>query len=183
MKAVATDNCSTQTTTVAIISDTHTVLDSRIAEAISHADIAIHAGDIGDASVLSTMRPKTGRVVAVSGNNDHPIFWPVDQTEILESMPEIARLELPGGSVAIEHGHRHNSNSPNHQSLRNAHPDARLVVYGHTHHQVIDDGSTPWVVNPGAAGAIRTHGGPSYLLLTASHQHWQIESFRFTDDC
>ena len=181
MKAVVTNNCSTQTTTVAIISDTHTVLDPRIAEAISHADIAIHAGDIGDARVLSTMSPKTGRVVAVSGNNDHPIFWPVDQTGILEIIPEIARLELPGGYVAIEHGHRHDSNSPNHQSLRNAHLDARLVVYGHTHHQVIDDESTPWVVNPGAAGATRTRGGPSYLLLTASEQHWRIESFRFND--
>lgn len=182
MKLVTTDNASTQTTTVAIISDTHTVLDPRIAEAISRADIAIHAGDIGDASVLSAMRPKTGRVIAVSGNNDHPLFWPVDQTEVLESMPEVARFELPGGSVAIEHGHRHGSKSPHHQSLREAYPDAKLVVYGHTHHQVIDDVSIPWVVNPGAAGATRTHGGPCYLLLTASEHDWQIESFQF-DDC
>lgn len=182
MRSAAADNSPAQTITVAIISDTHTVLDPRIAEAISRADIAIHAGDIGDANVLSAMRPKTGRVIAVAGNNDHPIFWPVDQTEVLESMPEIVRFELPGGSVAIEHGHQHESNSPGHHSLREAHPDAKLVVYGHTHHQVIDDISTPWVVNPGAAGATRTHGGPSYLLLTASEQHWQIESFRFSDD-
>ena len=182
MKALASDNPSNQTTTVAIISDTHTVLDPRIAEAISRADIAIHAGDIGDAGVLSAMHPKTGRVLAVAGNNDHPMFWPVDQTEVLESMPEIIRFELPGGGVAIEHGHRHGSNSPGHQSLREAHPDAKLVIYGHTHHQVIDDMCTPWVVNPGAAGTTRTHGGPSYLLLTASEQDWEIESFRF-DDC
>ena len=182
MRSATADNSPIQAITVAIISDTHTVLDSRIAEAISRADIAIHAGDIGDANVLSAMRPKTGRVIAVTGNNDHPIFWPVDQTEVLESMPEIVRFELPGGSVAIEHGHRHESNSPGHHSLREAHPDAKLVVYGHTHHQIIDDISTPWVVNPGAAGATRTHGGPSYLLLTASEQHWQIESFRFSDD-
>jgi putative phosphoesterase len=182
MRSATVDNFPVQAITVAIISDTHTVLDPRIAEAISRADIAIHAGDIGDVNVLSAMRPKTGRVIAVTGNNDHPIFWPVDQTEVLESMPEIARFELPGGSVAIEHGHRHESNSPDHHSLREAHPDAKLVVYGHTHHQVIDDISTPWVVNPGAAGATRTHGGPSYLLLTASEQHWRIESFRFSDD-
>jgi len=177
-----TDKSASQAITVAIISDTHTVLDPRIAEVISQTDIAIHAGDIGDAGVLSAMNPKTGRVIAVAGNNDHPIFWPPDQYEVIESMPEIARFELPGGSVAIEHGHRHGSNSPGHQSLRKAHPDAKLVVYGHTHHQVIDDMSTPWVVNPGAAGATRTHGGPSYLLLTASEQDWKIESFQF-DDC
>ena len=181
MKTAIADNSLAQSTTVAIISDTHTVLDPRIAEAIRRADIAIHAGDIGDANVLSAMHPKTGRVIAVAGNNDHPIFWPVEQTEVLESMPEIAQFELPGGSVVIEHGHRHESDTPGHKSLRKAHPDAKLVVYGHTHHQVIDDMSTPWVVNPGAAGATRTHGGPSYLLLTASEKDWHIESFRFND--
>ena len=170
-----------QATTVAIISDTHTVLDPRIAEVISHSDIAIHAGDIGNASVLVAMRPRSGRVIMVTGNNDHPIFWPADEIDILESISEIAHIELPGGCVAIEHGHEHDSSAPNHESLRASHPDAKLVVYGHTHHQVIDDSSSPWVVNPGAAGAIRTHGGPSYLLLTASIQDWKIEAFKFVD--
>lgn len=170
------------TTTVAIISDTHAVLDPRIAEVISRADIAIHAGDIGDAGVLYAMRPKSGRVIAVTGNNDHTIFWPPEQSDVVEAMPEIVKFDLPGGSVAVEHGHRHDARSPDHQSLREAHPDAKLVVYGHTHHQVIDDTSLPWVVNPGAAGATRTHGGPSYLLLTASELDWNIERFKL-DDC
>ena len=167
--------------TVAIISDTHANLDPRIAEVISQADIAVHAGDIGNAGVLSSMQPKTGRVIAVAGNNDHSILWSAEESEVLDSIPEIAELELPGGSIAIEHGHRHGFN-PDHQSLRKAHPNVKLVIYGHTHQQVIDDSSTPWVVNPGAAGATRTNGGPSYLLLTASEQDWKIESIRF-DDC
>lgn len=178
---MTTANPIARPTTVAIISDTHTVLDPRVAEAISHADIAIHAGDIGNASVLSAMHPRTGRVIAVTGNNDHAIFWPENQSDVIASMPEIAYFELPGGSVAIEHGHKHSSYSPDHQSLRDAYPDAKLVVYGHTHQQVIDDESTPWVVNPGAAGATRTNGGPSYLLLTASEQDWKIESFQFSN--
>ena len=177
---MTTANPESRPTTVAIISDTHTVLDPRVAEAISHADIAIHAGDIGNASVLSAMQPRTGRVIAVTGNNDHAIFWPENQSDVIESMPEIACFELPGGSVAIEHGHKYSSYSPDHQSLRDAYPDAKLVVYGHTHRQVIDDKFTPWVVNPGAAGATRTYGGPSYLLLTASEQDWKIEGFQFS---
>jgi len=177
-----TNRSSPKLTTVAIISDTHAILDPRIAEVISHADIAVHAGDIGNAGILSSMQPKTGRVIAVVGNNDQPILWPAEQTEVLDSIPEIAELELPGGSIAIEHGHRHGLKSPDHQSLRKAHPDVKLVIYGHTHQQVIDDSSTPWVVNPGAAGATRTNGGPSYLLLTASEQDWRIEGIRF-DDC
>ena len=178
---MTTVNPIARPTTVAIISDTHTVLDPRVAVAISHADIAIHAGDIGNASVLSAMQPRTGRVIAVTGNNDHAIFWPESQSDVIASMPEVAHFELPGGSVVIEHGHRHPSYSPDHQSLRDTYPDAKLVVYGHTHRQVIDDKSIPWVVNPGAAGATRTNGGPSYLLLTASEQEWKIESFQFTN--
>jgi putative phosphoesterase len=175
-----TDQSVKSITTVAIISDTHAVLDPRIAEVISQADIAIHAGDIGNANVLNAMRPKSGQVIAVSGNNDHAVFWPTEQSRIVEAMPEIARLDLPGGSVAVEHGHRHSARSPDHRSLRQAHPDAKLVIYGHTHHQVVDDTSLPWVVNPGAAGATRTHGGPSYLILTASEHDWKIESFRLS---
>jgi putative phosphoesterase len=176
-----TDQSPKTTTTVAIISDTHTVLDPRIAEIISQADIAVHAGDIGDARVLNAMRPKSGRVIAVTGNNDHAVFWPSEQSRVVESMPEIARFDLPGGSVAVEHGHRHDTKSSTHQSLREAHPGAKLVVYGHTHHQVVDDTSLPWVVNPGAAGSTRTHGGPSYLLLTVSELDWKIERFKLED--
>ena len=40
---------------VCIISDTHGQLDERIAERASHCDIAVHAGDIGNAAV-STVR-------------------------------------------------------------------------------------------------------------------------------
>ena len=182
MTKTTIDHSSPQSTTVAIISDTHSVLDPRIAEVICHADIAVHAGDIGCASVLSSMHPKTGRVIAVAGNNDHAISWPVEHSKVFESIPEIAKLELPGGCLAIEHGHRHGFKTPDHQSLREAHPDVKLIIYGHTHQQVIDDSSIPWVANPGAAGATRTNGGPSYMLLTASEQDWTIESFRL-DGC
>jgi putative phosphoesterase len=174
-------NDSKNATTVAIISDTHGVLDSRIAEVIRGADIAIHAGDIGDAGVLSAMQPKTGHIVAIVGNNDQAQSWPGDQQECYQSLPEIAELDLPGGSITIEHGHRHDRRSPSHQSLRDAHPDSKLVVYGHTHHQAIDRESMPWVVNPGAAGNTRTHGGPCCLLLTASEQDWDIKTIRFSD--
>ena len=182
MTRTTTDHSSPRPTTVAIISDTHAVLDPRIAEVISQADIAVHAGDIGSAGVLSSIQPKTGRVIAVAGNNDQAIPWPVEQSIVFESIPEIAELELPGGCLAIEHGHRHGFKAPDHQSLRKAHPNVKLVIYGHTHQQIIDDSSTPWVANPGAAGATRTNGGPSCMLLTASEQNWTIESIRF-DDC
>ena len=72
---------------------------------------------------------------------------------------------------------------PDHESLRAAHPDAKVIVYGHTHIMTIDDAKSPWVVNPGAAGATRTNGGPSCLILTAVESgDWDVEMIRFEDE-
>jgi predicted phosphodiesterase len=108
-------------------------------------------------------------------------MWPSDQSGKLASIPEIVELDLPGGSIAIEHGDLHDMIAPDHNSLRQAFPDARLIIYGHTHKMLVDDQQLPWVANPGAAGNTRTHGGPSCLLLTASENNWEIESIRFSD--
>lgn len=169
------------TVTVAIISDTHACLHDEIDAIIRQCDIAIHAGDICNAEILEAMQPKTGRVVAVSGNNDHERAWPSHQARIVRQLPAIASLELPGGIIKIEHGHVHDMSCPDHEDLRNAHPEARLVVYGHTHRKVIDDFKQPWVVNPGAAGDTRTRGGASCLVLTASESLWKIDSYRFAE--
>ena len=162
--------------TVAIISDTHAHLHPRIHALIKDCDHAIHAGDICDGDVLHAMQPKSGRVIAVRGNNDFPGAWPAHQAEQVKAIPAIASLQLPGGLIKIEHGHVHDMMRPDHEDLRNAHPEARLVVYGHTHKKVIDDYKTPWVVKPGAAGATRTRGGASCRVLTASESLWKIDS-------
>ncbi len=167
---------------VAIISDTHAVLHPKIEQLIADCDIAIHAGDICDGDILKAMKPRSGQVIAVRGNNDYPAAWPAHQASQINEIPETARLELPGGIVKIEHGHRHDMHCPEHEDLRAAHPEARLVVYGHTHRKVIDDFRRPWVVNPGAAGDTRNRGGSSCLVLNASETLWQIDSYRFEDD-
>lgn len=165
---------------VAIISDTHDLLHDEIAGIIRRCDIAIHAGDIGNGDILDAMQPRSGQVIAVAGNNDHERAWPTHQAMRVKALPRIASLQLPGGLVRIEHGHVHDINKPDHADLRRAHPEARLVVYGHTHRKVIDDFELPWVVNPGAAGATRTRGGASCLVLTASDELWKFDSYRFS---
>ena len=166
---------------VAIISDTHAVLHPEIEQLIRDCDIAIHAGDICNAEILAAMQPRSGQVVAVTGNNDHPSVWPEHQSDIVKALPKIAKLELPGGIVKIEHGHEHDMHCPEHEDLRAAHPDARVVVYGHTHRKVIDDFRHPWVINPGAAGNTRNRGGASCLILTASESLWKIDSYRYDE--
>lgn len=168
-------------TKVAIISDTHNHLDARIEAIIRDCDYAIHAGDIGCAEVLERMQPRIHKI-AVAGNNDYVGAWSEAETHIVKKLPHIAELLLPGGKLAVEHGHRHGQMKPCHQSLREAHPEARAVVYGHTHKMVCDKSESRWVINPGAAGQTRNHGGPSCLVLTAANDGWEVEEIRFTED-
>ena len=164
---------------VSILSDTHGYLDRRIAELVRGCDYAIHAGDIMGAHVLEQLHPRKA-VIAVAGNNDHPAFWASDEAEIVSALPKMTDLELPGGTVRIEHGHRLGG-FPDHAQLRWDHAEVKLVVYGHTHKRIIDQQAEPWVVNPGAAGRERTKGGPSCLILHASETEWIIETVLFTD--
>jgi putative phosphoesterase len=164
---------------VAILSDTHGVLDPRIAELVRRCRHVVHAGDIGGAAVLAQLQPGGGRVLAVIGNNDVPTKWPAEDVRVLAGLPQRAELALPGGILALEHGHTALPVRDRHAILRRRHPGARAVVYGHSHRLSIDREATPWVLNPGAAGRARTYGGPSCLLLDASNRNWTLEVRRF----
>ena len=100
------------------------------------------------------------------------------QGTVPNTVPQL--LALPGGKLVVEHGHRHDWHRPSHDALRNTHADAKMVVYGHTHKQVIDQQQMPWVVNPGAAGQIRNGGSSKCLILTTSDtRSWEITPYRF----
>ena len=170
---------SSETLRIAIISDTHGQIDENIANVIKGCDRVIHAGDICGAHVLEKLRELCPEVSAVAGNNDASGLWPVEQTHVVVALPQQMEIQLPGGTIAVEHGHRHGMHTPCHESLRHSHPEARVIVYGHTHSMVVDDEQTPLVVNPGAAGHTRTRGGPSCLVLSIDGDDWQIESLRF----
>ena len=164
--------------TIAIVSDTHGQLDERIAALVRDCDYAVHAGDILGAGVLAALQPRRS-VVAVRGNNDVPHKWPSTDAALLHTLPLEAELALPGGTLAVTHGDRQFERPDRHARLRAHFQTARIIVYGHSHFLTVDQTATPWVVNPGAAGRIRTHGGPSCLILTASHTSWHVETRRF----
>jgi uncharacterized protein len=155
--------------TVAILSDSHGDIHPQIIELINRCDFAVHAGDIIDESILKNITPKQ-RLIAVQGNNDpHMTF-----------LNEVESLDLPGGKLIVEHGHKHGHHQPCHDSLRKTHPNAKAVVYGHTHVQTIDKNNTPWVINPGASGGVRNQGGPRCLILTIDdEENWEFESHVF----
>lgn len=171
---------SNSTVRVGIVSDTHGHLCPEVLAVVESCDVAVHAGDIGSGKVLDLLQSGVSKVYAVRGNNDVPGLWAGHEYDVVNALPRVADLELPGGRLAVEHGHLHGWSSPDHDRLRAAHPGTRMVVYGHTHKQLIDQAENPWLVNPGAAGRERNQGGPSCLVLRASLNFWEIESFKFS---
>lgn len=167
---------------VALLSDTHGIVDARIAARVTECDYAVHAGDIGSSAVLKALRPRAGQVIAVRGNNDTPSKWPRDDQLLLQGLPETALLELPGGALAVVHGHRAGAVRDRHTRLRRQFPQARAIVYGHSHRLVCDQDAPIWVLNPGAAGHVRTYGGPSCLILHVAMRCWRLETLRFNSN-
>ncbi len=165
-------------TRVALLGDTHGALDARIADLIRQCDIAVHTGDIGGAAILEALRPKLS-VFAIRGNNDDQKHWPADEYDQLCMLVERQIVALPGGALAVIHGHQWPAKNRV-QRLRDEFPKARAVVFGHSHRLLVDKQKRPWVLNPGAAGRTRTYGGPSCLVLTASQNRWSLQTQRFT---
>ena len=163
---------------VLLLADTHGQIDARIAALARDGDVIVHAGDVGNATVLDTLRAGGAKVIAIRGNNDIASKWPRGERLELDALEDEARVELPGGTLIAVHGDRY-APATRHARLRAAYPDARAIVYGHSHRLVVDDGAKPWVLNPGAAGRARTFGGPSCLVLAARVKDWRVETRRF----
>lgn len=165
--------------TVALVSDTHGYIYPEVLSVVARCDMVVHAGDVCGRHILEALQQVNSHVVAVAGNNDVPERWPEADRDVVIQLPRIAELELPGGLLSVEHGHEHGWATPDLDGLRAAHPRSKMIVYGHTHHRMVDKSRDPWVVNPGAAGQVRNNGGPSCLVVHASSEHWEIEAFRF----
>ena len=116
-------------------------------------------------------------MLAVAGNNDVPKKWPADEHRALSKLPNSLQIDLPGGVLAIEHGHQIWDTANYHSRLRHKYPDTQAIAYGHTHIRRIDTTIHPWVINPGAAGRVRTKGGASCLVLTAKPTRWSVREF------
>lgn len=162
-----------------VVSDTHGMVDPRLATFLDDCDAVVHAGDIGNAAVLTALARRDRPVVAVRGNNDVPAKWPRGEGRALRALPLAAWVELPGGALVVMHGDRVVPATRRHALLRRLYPTARAVVYGHSHRLRVDQTELPWVLNPGAAGAARTYGGPSCLVIEARADAWRVDVMRY----
>lgn len=129
---------------LAVIADTH--IPARAADLpprgwrlVEASDGVLHAGDVTDARFLgrlAEMRPTW----AVRGNND--------TAAQLAGLPE--RLELELGGVALGLVHDTRGAAGRRRRLRRWFPRARVVVFGHSHIPVLEDGDGLLLLNPGS---------------------------------
>lgn len=146
---------------IGLISDTHGLVRPSVFGALEGVDVILHAGDVG-AGVLDELRV-IAPVRAVLGNTDTP------------GTPELARaidIEVEGVRIHVSHGHELGTPTP--ERLL-AQYDADVIVYGHTHRQLVTRSGDRWVVNPGAAGHRRFKLAPSVARMTVDRGDLRID--------
>jgi putative phosphoesterase len=147
---------------IGLISDTHGLVRPDVHDALAGVELILHAGDVGGDEVLdelATIAP----VVAVSGNTDPP-----GNPRLVGSIDR----SVDGVSIHVSHGHEVGRATP--ETLLNRY-GADVVIYGHTHRQLVTKSGRRWAVNPGAAGARRFDLLPSVARMTIENGVAEIE--------
>jgi putative phosphoesterase len=148
--------------TVGLISDTHGLLRPSVHGALEGVDLILHAGDVGGSDILDELRI-IAPVQAVYGNTD----WSDD--------PMLERsLVVPVGGMEIRVTHGHELGSPTPSKLIAAYPEP-IIVYGHTHKQLITRIGDRLVINPGAAGPRRFNLQPTVARLVINDVTAEVE--------
>ncbi len=144
---------SKETIVIGLISDTHGLLRPEVFDALAGVSQIFHAGDVGPPDILTDLNA-IAPVTAVCGNTDAP------------GRPDLReRIDVVVGGLRIIVTHGHELGSPNPNTLVKAYPEAKIIVYGHTHKQLVVKAARLVVVNPGAAGAQRFKIQPSVAKL------------------
>lgn len=130
-------------TIIGLISDTHGLVRPEVFDALEGVSQILHAGDVGPASVLAELAA-IAPIRAVWGNTDAP-----GRPELVERIEDV----IDGVRIVVTHGHELGSPTP--PKLVGAYPSADVIVYGHTHQQLVTKAARRVVVNPGAAGPRR----------------------------
>jgi uncharacterized protein len=138
---------------IALISDTHGLLRPELFAHLEGVEGIVHAGDIGGAGLLAELGA-FAPVTAVWGNTDG--------FDVRARVPEIALREWEGRSIVVVHGHRLGTPTP--RRLAALHPDADLIVFGHTHRPEIREVAGVLAVNPGSCGHRRFDLEPTVVL-------------------
>lgn len=124
---------------VGLISDTHGLLRSEAVAFLRGSDFIIHAGDIGDATILRELNA-LAPVTAVRGNNDKGPW--------AKAIPESQVLQLGNVFIYVIHDVAELDLDPVAAGFQ-------VVVSGHSHKPAVQMRDGVVYVNPGSAGPRR----------------------------
>jgi uncharacterized protein len=124
---------------VGVISDTHGLLRPEAVAALAGVDHILHAGDVGDASILEELS-RIAPVTAIRGN--------IDRVGACAELPATELVELTGVSFYLLHDLKEMDLDPGHAGIG-------VVVSGHSHKPVIEKRKGVLYLNPGSAGPRR----------------------------
>src|SRR5215469_11936938 len=147
---------------IGVVADTHCPefldeLPRQLLDGLRGVDLILHAGDVGGRSTLQRLA-EIAPVEAVMGDHDRS----------LRELPEHRGLAVAGHRVVVVHGNRSRlieepvtllgtlslgtvwpaTGLPAH--LKRLHPNADVILYGHTHLARVDHVGGTLVFNPGA---------------------------------
>ena len=138
---------------IGLISDTHGMVRGSVRDALAGVELILHAGDVGGHEILDELE-LIAPVLAVYGNTDASVDPRL-----------VAAIDREIGGLRVHVSHGHELGSPTPEKLLERYP-ADVIVYGHTHKQLVVRAGGRLVVNPGAAGARRFKLEPSVARLT-----------------
>ena len=147
---------------IGVISDTHNFLDPKIHELFAGVGHILHAGDIGNATIISELE-LIAPVTAVYGNNDMNL--PFRETEIIELaarkflVHHIINPHAPGDRVL--------------ERIARALPD--VIVFGHTHKRFCETMGGILFFNPGYSGKPKLNLERSAAILHCDEKEIRAE--------
>lgn len=134
---------------IAVISDTHRMIKyiNSAKELIKDVDILIHLGDnIDDVELLQ--QDFKGELYAVAGNCDYSKKYPKETI-----------IEVNGRKIFFTHGDLYGvKSSINNIYYRGRELGVDIVLFGHTHQQLIEEEDGLILMNPGSISLPRSNG-------------------------
>ena len=124
---------------IGVISDTHGLLRPEALMALHGAEHILHAGDIGDPSILNALRA-VAPVTAIRGN--------IDEGGPCGHLPPTELVDLSGRSIYMLHDVKKLDLNPEAAGIS-------AVVFGHSHKPLVEWRRGVLFLNPGSAGPRR----------------------------
>ena len=149
---------------IGVISDTHLPRRAaRIPDAAlryfagADVELILHAGDLSTRAALDQLEAYAP-VEAVQGN--------VEDDEIVRALPITRQISVGGCLIGL--AHILGDHATRRAEARRLFPDARVVVFGHSHIPFIEDRDGLLLLNPGSATDRRRQPHCTIALLTIS---------------